>query len=185
MPTSLHVAIFAILSALPVSVTPRGHTPESEAARAERLDVIALAIDDVSRTPEQAAVLIVLAYEESRLDPLIHAGLKHPVWTQDRGRARSLWQLHRSGLVRDWDTIGGTDLAATTRAARDALRVVNSASYMCAHSSLLTVSDAERAIAAYGSGSGNCTPTVKSRHRAQMWERVRRKLWAMVGREKR
>lgn len=179
--TSLHAAIFAVLSAFPVGVTPRGYTPEPADVRAARLDVIALAIDDVSRTPEEAAGLIVIAYEESRLDPLIHAGLKHPVWTQDHGRARSLWQLHRSGLVRDWDTIGGTDLPATTRAARDALRVLRSATYMCSHSSLLTVSDAERAIAAYGSGAGNCTPTKKSRERAVMWERVRRKLWMVKG----
>jgi hypothetical protein len=52
---------------------------------------------------------------------------------------------------------------------------------MCSHSSLLTVSDAERAIAAYGSGAGNCTPTKKSRERAVMWERVRRKLWMVKG----
>jgi len=170
---SLVTAILAALLSLPPS-----STPESVQDRSARLGTVAEAIDSVARSPEEAAALIVIGYEESRLDPLVHAGLPHPIWTQDRGRARSLWQLHRSGLVRDWDTIAGTDLDATTRAARDALRVLRSAAYLCNRSSLLTVSDAERAIAAYGNGSGNCRPTVASRHRAQMWERIRRRLWA-------
>lgn len=174
--TSLRLAIAAIALAFAHPSTPRGHVAETAAAYSERIDTIALAIDDVASTPEQAAALLVIAYSESRFDPLVHAGLPHPVLTQDHGRARSLYQIHDSKNVQDWAHLGGTDLESTKRATEAALRILKSSAWMC-HAQMLSVDDMARVFAEYGSGMGGCIQTAESRRRAVLWERVRAQLW--------
>jgi len=174
---NLAPALLTVALSLPPPASPRGYDPEPRADYETRVSTIAISIGAVSKTPEEAAGLLVLAYGESRFDALVHAGLTHPVLDQDHGRARSLWQLHASGIVPEWSTLGGTDVEATTRAARAALRVLRSAAWMCTHSSMLTADDMARAFAEYGRGDRSCMPTRQSIARAQQWERVRARLW--------
>lgn len=184
MTPSLHVALLLVASHLPVSATPHGLTPESIERREARLDTIALAIDDTSNSPEEAAAELTIMYGESKLDSIIHAGEIHPVWTQDHGKAKCLSQLHKSGQVPEWVTLAGIDYAATLRCAAATIRVLRSAAWKC-HVSFASPSEADmsRVFAEYASGMGGCRPTVQSQHRAEMWNRMRARLWRDVGKK--
>lgn len=186
MEPSLHVAILTIALQLPPAVTPKGIVPEPVEDRTARYDTISLAIDDVSKTPEEAAAVLETMYGESKLDAIIHAGGKHPVWTQDRGRARCLSQLHKSGQVPEWSTLTGTDFAATKRCAAATMRVLHSAAWKC-HTSIstATASDMARVFAEYGAGTGACIPTAQSKARAFAWDGMRKRLWILVGNRRR
>jgi hypothetical protein len=178
MSSSLHVSLFILATHLPIAVTPKGLTPETPESRASRLDTLALAIDDVTKTPEEAAAVLETMYGESKLDAIIHAGGKHPVWTQDHGRARCLSQLHKSGQVPEWATLAGIDFDATKRCAAATIRVLRSSAWKC-HTNISTAaaSDMARVFAEYAVGSGNCRPTKQSAERAGAWDRMRRQLW--------
>ncbi len=169
-------ALLAVALAFPRPVVPKGYDPETEEQYVARVTVIAQAIATVSRNKDEEAALLELAEAESHLDPIVHAGGVHPRYDQDHGRAKSLWQLHASKQIPDWDSLGGADLESTTRAARAAVRVLRSAAYFCSHSSLLTADDVDRTFAEYGAGSRACMPTQQSKRRAQQWATIRAKL---------
>jgi hypothetical protein len=164
-------ALLAIFVAFPQSryVAEERHSFEL------RAETMAEAVAAESRSVEEEAAVVVVWKGESGLDPLIHAGLPHPVLTSDHGRARCLGQLHRSGLVPEWATLAGTDLDATTRCARATIRVLRSSAGMCTGGQMLSETDMARVFAAYG-GTG-CAPTVQSIRRARDWVRVRAALW--------
>ncbi len=184
MTPSLHVALFTIATHLPTAMVPRGLSPEPPEYREARIDTISLAIDDVTNNPEEAAATLTVMYGESKLDPIIHAGGIHPVWTQDKGRARCLSQLHKSGQVPEWATLAGTDYEATRRCALATIRVLRSSAWKC-RVSLYTPTEADmaRVFAEYGLGAGFCRPTVQSMARARMWAGMRSQLWNEVGKK--
>jgi len=128
---------------------------EEPGARQGRMQIIATAIADVSlratcseqyadedcktiwpRSPaELSALLVEQAYSESRLAKNVHEGQCH-AWECDpvksthtgklRHRARSLWQIHRSGPVEsEWEQMLGADLAATTAGAWAASKLLS------------------------------------------------------------
>lgn len=125
--------------------------PEAAEDYAARMGVVAAAIESaVTATPhyrgeprELASALVALAWYEGGLLRRIHAGACRPGecdWVhvgpapwQGYPRARSLWQLHATRLVpaREWATLTGTDLDATTRAATAAARVLTEGRRRC------------------------------------------------------
>jgi len=72
------------------------------------------------RWGRKTLVAAVLAhwYEESRFALEVHAGTKHPVWTQDVGKAKCLGQL-QVGLVptHEWERLAGIDYESSKRCA--------------------------------------------------------------------
>lgn len=169
-------ALLAVALTFPRPVVPKGYDPETENQYVARVTVVATAIASVSRSKDEEAALLELAEAESGLDPIVHAGGVHPRYDQDKGRARSLWQLHASKQIEDWDHLAGADLESTTRAARAAVRVLRSAAYFCTHSSMLTADDLDRVFAEYGAGSRACMPTRQSAIRSRQWAKIRAKL---------
>lgn len=173
MANTLFFKLLAIILSLRVPTAP-GYTPEPIYEQNTRLLYIAGAIAAHARTPEEAAFAYVLSKNESQFDRLVHAGLVHPVWTQDKGRAKCLGQIHKTGLVPNWHELAGVDYEATERCVKAIIKIERSVAGMCIHTSLLTQSDAERVFAAYA-GRG-CTPTRQSVHRAKEWSEVVRRL---------
>jgi hypothetical protein len=167
-------AILAVLVAFPQS----RYVAEDRYAFELRAETMAEAVASEARSVEEAAAVAVIWEREGGLDPLIHAGLPHPVLTSDHGRARCLGQVHSSGLVprQEWATLAGTDLDATTRCAWATLRVLRSMAGMCTGGQMLDRDGMARVFAAYG-GTG-CAPTVQSVFRAREWVTIRSKLWA-------
>jgi hypothetical protein len=111
---------------------------------------------------------------ESLFDVRVHAGEKHPVWTQDDGKAMCLGQIHVSGIVpeSEWRTLAGTDLAATRRCARATMRLLIAHQRHCdARTKVPTPQAIARVFASYGTG-GQCTPTKRSLERAGRWART-------------
>lgn len=180
---NLTAAILAAALALPPPVTPGGHEPEPRPAYEARIGTIAQAISDVSRTREEAATLLVIMYDESRFDRFIHAGERHPIWTQDHGRARCLAQLHATGQVPEWATLAGTDLDSTRRCAGAAIRVLRSAAHVCTSGKMTATADMARVFEAYANSGVQCSPSKRSAERAARWERLRTRLWAYSARE--
>jgi hypothetical protein len=154
-------AILAVLLALPSPWYADG-PPETREAYEARLGTIAEAIAaEVERGAvlskrDAAAALVSIWYGESRFALEVHAGTRHPVWTQDDGRAVCMGQLHASGLVppHEWTGLAGTSLVATRRCAAATLRVLLAQYRRCGR-------DLARAFAAYGSGS-SCQPTERT-----------------------
>jgi hypothetical protein len=164
----LKEAILSLLLGLPAT-----SSPESPEARAARLDTIAEAIADESRSVNDAAAILTIWWHESHLDERVHAGTAHPRWTSDRGRARCLGQLHESSLVRDWAQLAGTDILATRRCAAATLRVLR------AHGRLEGTTIA-RVFYGYARGrhlASGAPPPLWAIKRAEFFERVRARLW--------
>lgn len=167
---NLHAVILRLLLALPATATP-----EAEADRVSRMETIATALDSVTQDPGQAAAVITAIWFESHLDPLIHAGLRHPRWHSDRGRARCLSQVHKSPLVKEWDHMVGTDIESTTNCLRATLRLLKSASWVCGNRGVFDSATVARTYMAYG--TGRCqAPMHWATVRAEFWARTRARL---------
>jgi hypothetical protein len=161
----------AVLRSAPVAWHTRDL--ETDEQRSARLGLIAQAVDAVSAESPKAwgaligrAVVLAVMDRESHFDPIIHAGGVHPVWHQDRGRAKCLGQIHRTAAGNRWSTLAGADYAATERCAREILRQLARARW-CA-----TPRDGDgqitpwvRVFSAYGSGAG-CAETPAGRAKA-------------------
>ena len=104
-------------------------------------------------------------------------GRRHPIWTQDHGRARCMGQLHRTSLVAEWLTVAGTDIDATVRCARATLRVLDSAAWRCGKGHGFTSVAMAWIYAGYASGL-SCTATRESERRAHRWIAVRGRIQA-------
>jgi 5-enolpyruvylshikimate-3-phosphate synthase len=115
--------ILAIL--LSFGVSKKDQLPETNQERRERLEVVAVAIEETANRAAcfqrenckpiigdrylAAAVLIVQARNESafRYDVQVAQCRMREC---DRGRARGLWQLHRNGVpVEDWENYAGLE----------------------------------------------------------------------------
>ncbi len=176
----LKEAILAIALSLPRPSSPAGIEPETDAAYEDRLTIIADAIAEHSKTREDAAAVLTLWYFESRFDRLIHAGLPHPIWNQDRGRARCGTQLHRSRLVPEWDAIAGIGTVETANCVRATLRVLRSASYTARARGRLESTTIARVFTVFGTGSHlphGVAPPLWALKRAEFFDRVRARLW--------
>lgn len=107
---SLQTAIFIWLMAL----TPSKHDTESYSEREDRMLVVARAITlESERNLTVAAAAMAIVKHESHLDRKVHSGEK----LADSGNSVCLMMIHKRGL-RDnelWNTLAGTDLAATRR----------------------------------------------------------------------
>lgn len=153
---SLAAAVAAVACSLPPAyVPPASPLYEVPEARQERLTMLGGAIaaaahrarcappwDEIDtpcrrRWPgsavELSAVLLGLAYLESGLAWHVHAGQCRTEQGEcDAGRARSPWQLQRTGHVwRHWDELEGVGEWSTFRAAWGATLVVSSARRFC------------------------------------------------------
>jgi len=145
--------------------------PESRQQYEARVETIAEAIAvETARTPvwtqkRMAATVFFVFYLESRFAYEVHAGTKHPVWTQDDGQARCMGQLHISGIVpsHEWERLAGTDLDATRRCVAATMHVLAAQARRCAGAPLAGV------LGAYGRGSG-CHATESSVDRARRVE---------------
>lgn len=99
-----------------------GRTTEKEA----QLTAIAQEVARVSRrapyAPRKwAAVLLTIAWHESTLSLRIHAGQCKP-WECDAGKARGIFQLHRSAAnAPQWDRMHGREFTAEQVTAADQL----------------------------------------------------------------
>lgn len=178
------IPLFAALLAILLGF-PKTATPETDAEREERFGNISTAMVTEARTREEIAALTTEVWFESRGDKLIHAGLAHPLWRSDKGKAWCLTQLHLSKLVPDGPSLVGTDLASTRRCIAATLRMLRSASWMCAKKPISGIS-AARMFA--GFGLGHCVPhgqppPLWALKRAEFFERVRARLWRASIRE--
>lgn len=114
-------------------------------------------------------------YEESRFAYEVHAGIDHPVWTQDVGRARCLGQLHAGPVPpQDWLKLAGLDEAATERCALWTARTLTRMALYCGRDKPVTNVLLGMFSAMGGAG---CAPTVAGRAKlarfAKMWRAIR------------
>ncbi len=123
------------------------------------------------------AAVLTHWYEESRFALEVHAGTKHPVWTQDVGRATCLGQLH-AGLVPadDWAKLAGTDADATRRCALWSARALTRMALYCG-GKMTRFEDVLLPMFSGLSGSG-CRPTLSARNKvarfAKIWREMER-----------
>jgi hypothetical protein len=125
-------------------------------------------------------VAAVLAhwYEESRLAYEIHAGMDHPVWTQDLGRARCMGQLH-SGLVpdQDWLTLAGLDEKATERCALWTARAITRMALYCGQGKRGSDKLDDLLVPMFSAmGGRGCAPTVAGRAKALRFSKIWREM---------
>lgn len=137
---SLTTYLLTAIASLPTYHEDVGdHLVEQKRAQAQ---MIATAIDEAveqvqDRWPdskrELAALMLAVAWHETRLSLRIHDGRCKPLEC-DRGRARGLWQLHvHRSLPRErWLTVAGLTEAATKSAAREAAIALVRSRRMCA-----------------------------------------------------
>lgn len=157
-------SILAAIISLPLAQYPRGADPETVDVRQQRFAIIAEAIDIAAReatcstldpkaecTPwwpaaqqeELAAMLITLAWHETKFILRVHAGQcrsdECDALRMKGGlvhhRARSSWQVQRNPRMvskSEWEGMVGTSLESTTIAARVATRILSEGRSRCA-----------------------------------------------------
>lgn len=181
----MKTAVIAAWLLTEVSKMPLSRAPDETPEQARgRLEVATSSLAEAAKdqadgtgwtSTELAAWGLVLWHAETLLDARVHAGLPHPVWTQDRGLARCLGQLHASSLVPpdEWARLAGTDEAATLQCARATLRVAVAQGRRCGTYIGVRASRERVAqvFAAYGSG-GKCKPDDRAWQRADRWLKV-------------
>lgn len=128
----------------------------------------------------KAIVAAVLAhwYEESRLAYEIHAGIDHPVWDQDKGRARCMGQLH-VGLVPlyDWEALAGLDDEATERCALWTARALTRMALYCGKGRRGVDKLNDVLLGMFSAMGGNgCAPTVSGRAKVARFGKIWREM---------
>ena len=120
----------------------------------------------VGRSSELSFLLLAQAYFETRLALHIHEGkCRSHLGECDSGKAIGLWQLQSGAhLPRErWQTLSGTDLEATTRAAHEAARALSRGRNYCR--------SVAGAISLYATGRTCRWPEAKTRlSLVQKWE---------------
>jgi hypothetical protein len=105
--------IRVVLKGMPRSVFDE----ESDGEQRARLDAAAVAIDQASRTPQDAAALLAIGGAESAFAEYVGAGCHYPdgipegASTCDRGKSRSYWQAKRVACRAAWALPRGSDAA--------------------------------------------------------------------------
>lgn len=111
----MYELIVAAILSLPVYKDDAG-----DERKREQLTLIARAVDEASSTPELEALLLTVAYHESGYSLRIHAGECRPLEC-DHGRAKGLWQLHRTARNHAyWNELDGLGEDRTRLAAKEA-----------------------------------------------------------------
>lgn len=162
----LSLALFIIALTFP---RPVACPEETLDAYTSRVGTIIHGVSIEAETPEEAAMVTVVFYEESRFRLDIHSGER----LGDGGKAKCLGQIHPH--AKDWDYLAGTDLESTRRCAAQSLRHLRWGLRNCAPRK---GTDEVRAAYAYAYyATGHCTePDEKSLYRAKQW----RKLMALL-----
>ena len=113
---------------------------------------------------ELAALMLTVAWHETRLSLRIHDGLCKP-HECDNGRARGLWQLHvHRSLPRErWLQVAGFPPENTTRAAQEAAIALVRSRRMCAVATRGRDWLGATLTAYAGGGCGGRLPDVKAR----------------------
>jgi hypothetical protein len=123
-------------------------------------------------TTELGLMVLEVWNAETLFDQRIHAGLEHPKWTQDSGRAKCMGQIHVSVLVpqEQWEKTVGTDEGATQLCADATARVVVAQARNCGvwAGQRADRNKVAKVFAAYASG-GACVPTERDYARADKW----------------
>lgn len=155
---------------------------ENDAQYLQRMAVISEAVRIESghfrwgwgRVALRAATLAVW-YRETRFAKDVHAG-KPGYYGSDGGRAKCLGQIHASGLVplEEWETLGGTDVEATSRCARATMRLLVFKAERCGLTKeALSRESVARLFDAYGTGSCKKRMPAKERKaRAELWRKM-------------
>lgn len=163
MNTILALALWAIALAFPRPVA----CPETLDAYTTRVATIVHAAALETRSPSEAAAVLVVFYAESTFRLDIHSGEK----LGDSGRARCLGQVHPH--AKDWHLLAGTDLESTQRCAAQAIRHLRWGRACTRKGGEVT----RMAYAFAYYGAGHCTePGAEARHRARMWAKTMAKL---------
>lgn len=154
-------ATYEALARMPVHVTD---LDEEESARKERLLGVAQAIDTASSEPLDRAVLVVLAWRETRLARYVHEGRcsdgPRGKYECDRGLAKGLWQIHDA---REWSVPEADEEQASL-----ALRLWKGGRARCRRDN---PDELAGAFVSYGSG-GSCAPTKWAKARADHVRKV-------------
>jgi hypothetical protein len=109
---------------------------------------------------------------ETLFDQRVHAGLEHPKWTQDNGKAHCFGQIHISQLVpqEEWEKTVGTSDGATQACANATARIWVAQARQCGvwSGQRADRNKVAKVFAAYATG-GNCTPQERDWARADKW----------------
>lgn len=112
-------------------------------------------------------------YEESKFDPYVHIGppTKHPVLTQDHGRARCFGQVQQTGLVPQdiWEKTTGVTVVNTKVCADMTIRVLRM--YRYCYRAGRSDNPAASMFSGYGSGAG-CAITSNGVRKAVLWRKL-------------
>lgn len=125
--------MFKIILSILLSMPPSHHDTETDAERKQRLSVVAQSIVVASEgDAEVAAFLIMTGDKETKLARHIHEG-RCKSYECDGGMAATLWQVWRLESMSEehWESMQGSNLEATTAAARYAARLYRMKSNYC------------------------------------------------------
>lgn len=183
-PKAAVAALYALAQAIPHRLAP-GETAEERDARVHQIveENYEAAAPYASgkgwtRFGLAAAVTVLEGNESGGFDRRVHAGEKHPVWSQDNGLAHCLAQLHETiatGPVPHdvWVRLAGLDVESTALCAKVATAVLVSYAKQCGvflgHRE--TRWAVARAFAGYHYG-GKCVPEDMEERRAAQWEKL-------------
>ncbi|MFZ5890898.1 MAG: hypothetical protein ACOY0T_07600 [Myxococcota bacterium] len=169
---SLTTYLLAAIATLPTFHEDVG--PALVSKKQAQAQVIAQAISDVAESAEGwngskrelATLLLTVAWHETRFSLRIHAGNCKP-YECDRGRARSLWQLHaHASLPKEtWVGLAGLDVDSTRRAAREAAKALTRSRNMCSGRASGVELVAQTLSAYAGRGCARLLPDIDARVR--------------------
>lgn len=187
----------ALLVALPTTwATPQPETPKQREARIETIveaDIAAVTASVVPETQHVAILFATIAIQrnETGFDYAVHAGLPSAIGSSGGGKAKCLGQLetwpgNRLLTPEQWNSLEGTDLAATTRCAAASVAYLWYHAERCLRrdepketrwTAPLTDDEVLRLFAAYG--KGHCAaPQPSNERRLKSYRRLRAALEA-------
>jgi hypothetical protein len=121
---------------------------------------------------EFSLAMLELWHAETLFDERVQAGVKHPKWTQDNGKAHCFGQIHVSQLVpeEEWNKMVGTADEAIELCAAATARIWVAQARQCGVWSGQRADRAKvaKVFAAYATG-GNCRPSERDWARADKW----------------
>lgn len=174
-----------ILLTIALLLAPRSHAGELATDYEARLSTITTAVADTTVAPhtwgwswgrkQLAAALLVHMDAESGFDLRVHAGERHPRWTQDSMRARCLGQLQRSANVPNWDSLTGTDDTSTHHCVAAAALVLSRMARLCVGRAPMTEAGMAVTFEAMH-GAGCKAPSAQSMKRAREFTKVMARL---------
>ena len=176
-PDRLAEWLYATAKKLPHSAAP-GETPEAYDDRLRgMMRAVAASTKPYANGQGWTATELALAevetwHGETLFDQRIHAGLAHPKWNSDQGRAKCFGQIHISVLVPkdQWEQLVGTDAESTQMCADATARMLVAMARQCGvwSGQRADRTKVAKVFAAYASG-GKCVPQERDWARADKW----------------